>query len=407
MKAFAMKKSACLLALAFSIAVLQSCRSEPAATGSGAQQVSPERSTPQSGPQSVRPQESVVAAPANFKKTLTGTIDGRLPIRMALERKENELSGGYYYEKPGAANLAMKTLELKGRIDDAGNATMTETSENLETGGTVTTGEFKGRLDAVSSNGDARLRFSGTWKNARDNRQLSFALTEERFDLGGLRFDEKKQTSANKRLHLEIETSLPQIAGDDAARVSKFNAAVNALVAQQTGAFARSAGEMAREDAAARKAAGEAPPSQQNSMDVSYEVVAADREFVSILFYFYEYTGGAHPNTTSKSFNYDLARNSQINLADLFRPGSNYLKVISDYCVRELKKLSTVTDPASGAGPKLENFHSWNITPAGLKITFDRYQVGAYAVGEHEVVVPYSVLKPVIKPDGLLSKFVH
>jgi hypothetical protein len=40
-----------------------------------------------------------------------------------------------------------------------------------------------------------------------------------------------------------------------------------------------------------------------------------------------------------------------------------------------------------------------------LKITFDRYQVGAYAAGEHEVVVPYSVLKPIINPDGMLAQF--
>jgi hypothetical protein len=70
-----------------------------------------------------------------------------------------------------------------------------------------------------------------------------------------------------------------------------------------------------------------------------------------------------------------------------------------------LKKLDTVSYAEEGAGPKIENYHSWNITPMGLKITFDPYQVGAYAVGEHVIVVPYSVLKPIIKPDGLLAQF--
>jgi hypothetical protein len=70
-----------------------------------------------------------------------------------------------------------------------------------------------------------------------------------------------------------------------------------------------------------------------------------------------------------------------------------------------LKKLETATSAEEGAGPKIDNFHSWNITPVGLKITFDRYQVGPYVAGEHEVVVPYSVLKPIIKPDGLLGQF--
>ena len=139
-------------------------------------------------------------------------------------------------------------------------------------------------------------------------------------------------------------------------------------------------------------------------MSVSYEVTAADKDFISVLFSFYEYLGGAHPNTTTESFNYDLNRNAPLSLADLFTPNSNYLKVISDYTIKELK-LDTVSGVENGAGPKIENFHSWNITPAGLKITFDPYQVGPYAAGAHEVVVPYSVLKPIIRQDGLLAQF--
>jgi hypothetical protein len=94
-----------------------------------------------------------------------------------------------------------------------------------------------------------------------------------------------------------------------------------------------------------------------------------------------------------------------VSLADLFTPNSNYLKVISDYAIKELKKLDTVSAVELGAGPKIDNYHSWNITPTGLKITFDPYQVGPYAAGAHEVVVPYSVLKPIIRQDGLLAQF--
>jgi len=47
--------------------------------------------------------------------------------------------------------------------------------------------------------------------------------------------------------------------------------------------------------------------------------------------------------------------------------------------------------------PKQLGFHQ--------RITFDPYDVGSYADGEHVVVVPYSQLKPIIKPDGLLAEF--
>src|SRR5262249_30472423 len=97
-----------------------------------------------------------------------------------------------------------------------------------------------------------------------------------------------------------------------------------------------------------------------------------------------------------------------LKLADLFQPNSNYLKVISDYCIKEIKKLDVSDDEwiRNGAGPKLENYDSWNVTPEGLQITFDAYQVASYAAGPQEVTVPYSLLKPIINPDGPLAAFV-
>jgi len=94
----------------------------------------------------------------------------------------------------------------------------------------------------------------------------------------------------------------------------------------------------------------------------------------------------------------------------LFQPNSGYLKIISAYCVTALtKQLGDDVDAnwlKEGAAPKAENYDSWNITPDGLQITFDAYQVAAYALGPQEIIVPYSALKAVIKPDGALAAFV-
>jgi hypothetical protein len=395
----ALKKTACLLALALSVASLQGCRKETAKSDPNSQPAAQNQTSPQ--PDSQRANETAVPAPSEFREVLVGTIDDKHPIRMELERKGADLTGGYFYERAGAFNTAMRTLELKGRIDEGGNVALEETT--YKRGNPQKTGEFKGKLDGLSANGDVRLRFSGSWTGAKDLKQMQFSLRQLRFDLGGLKLDERKEKSANKKPRYEIETALPQLAGAGEARVEKFNQAVTNLVAARAGEFKKGVDEMAREEAAAKQEAkSPAPP---NSLGVSYEITAANKDFVSVLFSFYEYAGGAHPNITTESFNYDLNRNAPVSLADLFTPNSNYLKVISDYSIRELKKLDTVSDAEEGAGPKIENFHSWNITPAGLKITFDRYQVGAYAVGEHEVVIPYSVLKPIIKPDGLLAQF--
>ena len=394
-----MKKIPCLLALALFIPSIQACRKETAKSDTNAGASAQSQTSP--GGDSQQPNETVVPAPGEFKEVFVGTIDDMHAVRMELERKDAALTGSYFYERAGAFNSAMRTLELKGRIDADGNVNLAETTN--ERGSPQKTGEFKGQLDGLSANGDLRLRFSGSWTGGRDGRQMPFNLRQLRFDLGGLKLDERKEESANKKLRYEISTAMPQLAGAGDSRVEKFNQAVANLAGSRTGEFKKTADEMAREEAADKQDAKSSRP--PNSLSVSYEVTAADKDFISVLLAFFEYSGGEHPNTTTESFNYDLNRNASVRLADLFTPNSNYLNVISEYSVRELKKLDTVSSVENGAGPKIENFHSWNITPAGLKITFDPYQVGPYVAGAHVVVVPYSVLKPIIKPDGLLARF--
>jgi hypothetical protein len=381
------------LTLALFVLALQACGSRSAKSDANTQTAAQNPTSPQPGSQQAN--ETVVPAPSEFHEVFAGAIDDKHAIRMALERKGADLIGGYFYERAGAFNSVRKTLDLKGRIDGDGNVTLTETT--YETDNPKKTGEFKGKLDGLSANGDVRLRFSGFW-TGNDGKQMPFSLGQLLFDLGGLKLVEKKEKNANEKLRYEIETALPQLTGADSARVEKFNQAVANMVAESIGPFKKELADMARE--------GDAPEKVAN-LDVSYEIIAADKDFISVLFSFQNYAGGAHPNTITKSFNYDLTRNAHVKLADLFTPNANYLKVISDYSISELKKLDTVSYAEEGAGPKIENFHSWNIAPFGLKITFDRYQVGPYAVGDHEVVVPYSVLKPIIKPDGLLAQFAN
>jgi Protein of unknown function (DUF3298)/Deacetylase PdaC len=399
MKTMTLKKTWCLLALALFGASLQSCRS--CASKSDPNAGAPAQSQPSPSADSQQANGVVVPAPAEFKEVFVGAIDDKHAVRMELERKDADMSGSYFYERAGAFNSAMRTLALKGRVDEDGNVTLAETT--YEAGNPQKTGEFKGKLDGLSASGDVSLRLSGSWTGGKGGKQLPFSLRQLRFDLGGLKLDERKEERENKKLRYEIDTAMPQLAAAGAARVEKFNQAVTNLVAPRTGEFMKVADETAREEAAAKQDAKSSLP--PNSLSVSYEVTAANKDFISVMFSFYEYLGGAHPNTITESFNYDLNRNAPVSLADLFTPNSNYLKVISDYAIKELKKLDTVSGVENGAGPKIENFHSWNITPAGLKITFDPYQVGPYAAGAHEVVVPYSVLKPIIRQDGLLAQF--
>jgi hypothetical protein len=141
-------------------------------------------------------------------------------------------------------------------------------------------------------------------------------------------------------------------------------------------------------------------------------VTAATPDLISVQLELSEYdAGAAHPNSNSVTINYDLKSAREIGLKDLFTVGSPYLQTISKICVTKLKnKLGKDADAnwiEEGAGPKAANYKSWNLTTTGLEITFDPYQVTAYAFGSQEVFIQYGELKSIIRADGPLAPFVR
>jgi hypothetical protein len=141
-------------------------------------------------------------------------------------------------------------------------------------------------------------------------------------------------------------------------------------------------------------------------VDIWYDVFDAGDNLISIKFNVGWYAAGAaHPNSYSITLNYDLNAAQELMLADLFKPNARYLQALSAYATASLKKAGRLDFP-EGALPKEENFRSWNITRQGLIINFDDYQVTPHAVGPQQVIVPYSVLKAIIKTDGALGQFI-
>jgi hypothetical protein len=155
------------------------------------------------------------------------------------------------------------------------------------------------------------------------------------------------------------------------------------------------------------------PSPQGSDLSIGYNIGMANDNLISIEFDIGGYSeGAAHPNSYTEVLNYDVKAGKKLKLGDLFKPSVKYLQTISDFCIKDLKKQSKANGSslpddmiASGAAPKAENYKSWTITRKGLSITFDAYQVGPYAAGPQKVIVPYSVLKGLSKPDGPISSF--
>lgn len=322
----------------------------------------------------------------------TGSIGSSLGLQMKLTRQGQQLSGSYFYKKIGTS------IDLRGTIDEHNNVVIDEFDSSGKQ-----TGTFKG-LWLTSDDGIVKI--AGNWTKPGGQTKTAFSLHEEPIQFsGGVEIVQKQIKDSNKKLKYEITAEYPELSGKDPNH-DKFNRDVRVLVQRKVATFKK---EMSEPDESV-----ELPKDLGSFLEIGYQIALAQDDVISLQFDVGSYyRGAAHPNSYSEVVNYALKNGRHLKLGDLFKPGSKYLATIASYSIKELKKLARGKDSIldddwieKGAAAKSENYESWTITKKGLAITFDAYQVGPYAAGPQEVVVPYSVLKEVINPEGVLAQFV-
>jgi hypothetical protein len=372
--------------LAIVLISLGGCR-KPAGTQQNTNRATPAPQEPAAG--------SVATSGEKFY--FRGTIGSNLKIEMTLLRDGERVTGTYFYPKVG------KNIDLKGAIDKSGNLDLRESDETGKESGV-----FKGKWNAPSKPTELGMsNISGKWSKPDGSKETSFQLTQEPSEFSVAHFVLKVIKETNKQRHYSVDVEYPQVEGD--ARFDKFNKESRAMIMKDIAAF-KSAATATENDYGT-----EVPDEATNSyLDSSYEIRFATDELISIQFSSSDYSrGAAHPNSYTNVLNYDVKNGKKLTLADLFNAKSNYLKTISDYCIKDLKDQSKkntdlILDDEqikSGASARADNFKSWTITKTGLAIVFDPYQVGPYAAGPQNVLVPYSALKDLIKSDGPVGSF--
>lgn len=200
----------------------------------------------------------------------------------------------------------------------------------------------------------------------------------------------------NQNPSYEIKAQVPALEGSTDARVVNFNTAMLNLVHTEINTFKKNVSELP-------PAAASISPA--SFLDVTYTLTLQRGDLWSFKFNFSLYmSGAAHPYDYTLTVNYDLGQGRQLVLNELFLPNSNYLALISNYCITELKEQPYVDSSSiQGANPTPENYRNWNITSDGLLITFDEGSVAAYAAGPQKIVMPYSELQTIIDPAGPLA----
>ena len=316
-----------------------------------------------------------------------GMLNG-IKFQMNLTRDGENLSGNYSYTKIG------KNLKLSGKIDKSGKFKLDETDDAGKK-----TGEWNGTWK--NDKNAPGIVIEGDWKKPNGKDELGFFAVQQFVEFtNGAKFTDKVIKENDKKINSDISAVYPEISGVDSA--AKFNGTIKNIIEESINSYKKQAAEFAAED-------------ERNSVkrlgytsDLSYDVVFANNDFVSLIISNYTYLGGAHGGTVYKTVNYDLKNNRDLKLTDVFAADSDYLKTISDHSIAELNKnLEDMSDDEmirEGAGADAKNFSNWNLSKNGLLITFDQYQVAAYAAGSPTVVVPYEKLKDILRKDGIAAK---
>ncbi|HVF43147.1 MAG TPA: RsiV family protein [Pyrinomonadaceae bacterium] len=336
--------------------------------------------------QNVNAYQGPPAGAVVFRGTLGAS--GKLAIQMRLRREGDKLTGSYFYETVG------KDLSLRGTIDAAGNFQLQE----FDAAG-AQTGLFKGAWKGPQCD-DCGETLTGKWTRPDGTRALEFVLgAVPIYFEGDVRLVSKTQRESARRGKWgghEISAEYPQLVGAG-ANVSKFNEAVRALVAKELADYRKQFGDDA---------------GQGGELDLSYYVSFADESLVSVDFTDYWFYFGAGPRmAAARTFNYDLARGRALGLADLFKPSSDYLKVISDACNKDLRRQfkGEGFPDAERIGASVEDVvgdeKKWLVSRDGFVVVFDSMQFGPSGSGEHTVTVPFGALREAVRPDGPLARF--
>lgn len=120
-----------------------------------------------------------------------------------------------------------------------------------------------------------------------------------------------------------------------------------------------------------------------------------------------------HPYNFMSSLNYSTTSIGAFGFEDIFKKDSDYLKFVSDYCIKALKEKAAAdklenndAQITEGASPKSDNFRVFNVNQTELIIYFNPYKVGPWVWGIQSVSIPLSELKSMVDPSGPLASLV-
>lgn len=120
------------------------------------------------------------------------------------------------------------------------------------------------------------------------------------------------------------------------------------------------------------------------------------------------FTGGAHGGTATGFLNWNTKSGQVIKLKDLLK--DNYDTTLTAVGEKVFRKQEHLADTASlreyfFAHEKFVLNQNFIITPAGLRFVYNEYEIKPYAAGQTSLLIPYSLIKNLLKPNTVIEQY--
>ncbi len=140
--------------------------------------------------------------------------------------------------------------------------------------------------------------------------------------------------------------------------------------------------------------------------EVRIDVVLNTSRILALRFYEMNYTGGVHPNSFTRYFNFDMETGEMIALEDiLVNDYRKPLLSIAEKCFKQTMDIASETPIAATAyefpGGKFLLPRNFAITNTGLRFCFNPYDIGPYSMGTIEFEVPFDEILNILKQEAL------
>lgn len=148
-------------------------------------------------------------------------------------------------------------------------------------------------------------------------------------------------------------------------------------------------------DAENQYAAGQTtwtPMAQEESLTIP----SANDTYVCILLEYYFNANGAHPSTSTVSFNYNSQTGQQLELSDVIADMDDFPALVADRLQENYSGAPFYSDDVAGLVSGLINHPdetgglAWYLMDDGMHILFPAESIAPYAAGEFEVTFPYA-----------------